>query len=85
MIAYFGLIDGCFFVSLTTKLSIDCLRAGAIVGFKVTSSALNDGRSKALGLTGSRIFGGSGSGSSSITFGAGFSGSTGLTFECFDS
>lgn len=83
MIHYFELFVGCVFVSLTTKLSMACLRAGATVGFKVTSSASNDGRSKALGFTGSRIFGGSGS--SSITLGAGFSGSTGLTFECFDS
>lgn len=72
-----------FFVSLTTKLSIDCFRAGATIGFMVMSSESNGGRSNALGFTGSRICGGSGS--SSITFGAGFSGSIGLTFECCDS
>lgn len=73
-----------FFVSLTTKLSMDCFKAGAMVGCKVVRTEPNGGLFKELGLTGSGSFFG---GSSSITtsFGAGFSGSTGFTFECFDS
>lgn len=58
-----------------------CFNAGAISGFNEINSELNDGLVKALGFTGSRItFGGS----SSITVCVGFSGSTGLIFECFD-
>lgn len=73
----------CFFTSPTSKLSIDCFNAGAMVGFNVISAVSNGGRFIALGLTGSGIL--TGSSSSSIICGAGFSGSIGLTFECFDS
>lgn len=81
-ITYVELLTFCFWTGAITKLSIDCFNAGATVGFNVISSVSSDGRFISDGLTGSRIsFGGS----SSTTAGAGFSGSTGLTFECFDS
>lgn len=73
----------CFFISPTARLSIDCFKAGAMVGFNVISAVSNGGRSNALGFTGSGIL--TGSSSSSMIFGAGFSGSIGLTFECLDS
>lgn len=62
---------------------MDCFKADAMVGSNVVSVELNDGLSNALGFNGSGIF--TGSSTSSITVGVGFSGSTGLTFECFDS
>lgn len=62
---------------------MDCFRADAMVGSNVVSVELNDGLSNALGFNGSGIL--TGSSTSSITVGVGFSGSTGLTFECFDS
>lgn len=80
---YVGSLVICFFTSPTSKLSIDCFNAGAMVGFNVISAVSNGGRFIALGLTGSGIL--TGSSSSSIICGAGFSGSIGLTFECFDS
>lgn len=79
---YLELFDTVFLTSLTTKLSIDCFKAGATVGFKAVNFESNGGLSNPLGLTGSGIFS---SGSSSTTWGAVFSGSIGLTFECFDS
>lgn len=62
---------------------MDCFKADAMVGSNVVSVELNDGLSNALGFNGSGIL--TGSSTSSITVGVGFSGSTGLTFECFDS
>lgn len=62
---------------------MDCFKAGAMIGFNVVSAKSNDGLTNALGFTGSGIFIGSSSISSTTL--AGFSGSTGLTFECFDS
>lgn len=80
--SYFELIVICFLVSLTTILSANCFKAGATIGCKVVNLVSNDGLTNALGLTGSGIFC---SGSSSIIVDADFSGSIGLTFECFDS
>lgn len=65
------------------KLSMDCFKAGAMVGTRAVSAVLNGGRVKADGLTGSLITG-SGIGSSSTILVAGFSGSIGLTFECWE-
>lgn len=78
---YLEAFDASFFTLLTSKLSIACFKAGAIVGVNLVCAESNDGLGNALGFVGSGVFW---AGSSSMILGAGFSGTAFLTFECFD-